>query len=103
MEIPSRIKRLVLLGRVEFTRQAARQILEDNLTEMEVLESIINAQLAWVKRSTSPRRRAPREKVFIITSFSLSGVLIYTKGVIRKVGDSETSYILISEKRAVAE
>jgi hypothetical protein len=36
----------------------------------------------------------------IIESFTYDGVLIYTKGVIRKQGQNEAFYIIVSAKRS---
>ena len=100
MDLLSRIKRLILADCYAFSRQALDQMDEDGLTELDVLESVTNAQFVRSKRSSSLSKRRARERVYIIESFSFSGVLIYTKGTIRKDGASEKFYFFISSKRS---
>jgi hypothetical protein len=97
----ARIKRLILLGRYRFTRKAELERLRDGLLQTDVLEAIINANgIKKVLRSSSPFRAGRREKVYIIEGFTFDGLLIYTKGVIRKEFGQETLYILVSAKRS---
>ena len=105
MGLPSsdlaKIKRLILLGRYRFTRKAELERLRDSLLQTAVLESIINAtSIKKILRSTSPFRASRREKVYVIEGFTFDGLLIYTKGVIRREFGQETLYILISAKRS---
>lgn len=74
----------------------------DGLIEEDVLESILNAQFVRTKKSSGHFRQSAKEQVYIIESFTYSGILIYTKGVIRKDGDSEKFYLLISSKKSIA-
>ena len=98
--ILKRIKRLIIQGRYIFTIKAAAEHVADGLSEEDVLESILNATFVRAKRSRSPRRREKQEKVYIIKSFTYDGVLVYTKGVMRKMEQQEVFYILISAKRS---
>lgn len=98
--ILKRIKRLIIQQKYIFTEKAAAERIADGLSEEDVLESILNATFVRSKRSRSPRRKGRREKVYIIESFTYDGILIYTKGVIRKVKREEVFYILISAKRS---
>lgn len=82
MDLLSRIKRLILADAYAFSRQALDQMDQDGITELDVLESVANAQFVRTKRSTSVMRRMDRERVCIIESFSFRGILIYTKGAI---------------------
>lgn len=96
------IKRLVAAGRYEFTLKADLECALDGLTREDVLESILSAQFLRMKVSRSPWRRGRRERLYIIDSFNFEGVPIYSKGVIRRISESESSfYIIISGKRSV--
>lgn len=95
-----KIKKLILRGNYEFRLSAEIQLANDRLTKEDALESILNADFIRKKTSTSKDRLKPKEKVYIIESFTYDGILLYTKGVIRKIKDRETFYIIISAKRA---
>jgi hypothetical protein len=98
----AKIKRLILLGRYRFTRKAELERLRDGLLQTDVLEAIINASgIKKILRSTSSLRSGRREKLYVIEGFTFDGLLIYTKGVIRKQFGQETLYILISAKKSV--
>ena len=74
----------------------------EGLTELDVVETILNAVAIYKKvRSTSPRRRRQREYLYIIQSTNLDGLPIYTKGKFVRKADIETYYFLISSKRAL--
>ena len=97
----AKIKRLILLGHYRFTRKAELERVRDSLLQTDVLEAIISATtIKKILRSTSPFRAARREKIYIIEGFTFDGLLIYTKGVIRREFGQETLYILISAKRS---
>ncbi len=97
----AKIKRLILLGRYRFTRKAELERLRDGLLHTDVLEAIISAsEIKKILRSRSPLKAGRREKLYIIEGFTFDGLLIYTKGVIRKDFGQETLYILISAKRS---
>jgi len=74
--------------------------LVDGLTQDDVLESILNAMFIRSKNSRSLWRKGHREKIYIVESFTYDGILIYSKGVIRKQGDQEILYILVSAKKS---
>lgn len=101
MDELSTIKRLIIQGRYAFTEKALTEMDRDHLTEELVVESILNAQFMKVKRSTSPYRKHKGERVCIIESFTYAGLLLYTKGVVRKESDGNKFYLLISSKRAL--
>lgn len=101
-ETLKRIKELVLVeDRVAFSKKARDEMAADHLTRDEVVSSIYNAKSVRSKRSKSPRRRSKKERVYIIEAPSFSGVLIYTKGTIRKDGaGKDIFYFMISSKRS---
>jgi hypothetical protein len=94
------IKRLIIKKHYAFTEKALVEMDRDSLSEEDILESILNAQFLHTKRSTSPFKQRKKEKVYIIESFTYSGLLIYTKGVIRGTGDNRKFYLLISSKKS---
>lgn len=95
------IKRLIISGKYVFTLKAESEMFADNLTETDVLESILNANgIKKIIRSTSPYSKK-REKLYVIESFTYDGVLVYTKGTIRKdESGQEVFYLLISSKES---
>ena len=95
-----RIKRAVLAGRYVFTEKARSEMESDRLTELDVAESILNAEtISKTIRSTSPRRQHPREWLRIIHSVNLTGLPIYSKGRLVSERGAEIHYVLISAKR----
>jgi hypothetical protein len=97
-----RIKRAVLAGQYAFSEKARLEMEADGLTELDVVESILNAVAIYKKvRSESPRRARAREYLYIIQSTNLTGVPIYTKGKLVKDTDQEHYYFLVSSKRAM--
>jgi hypothetical protein len=101
MDPLARIKRCVLLGQVRFTTKAAIERLADDLTELEVYESLVNASHIEKRlRSTSPFRRRAREYMYVIKAPTVAGLLVYTKGIIVVDGEVETYYLLVSAKSA---
>jgi hypothetical protein len=101
MDILARIKRLVLNGKVLFTRKAEAEIAADHLSEELVCEAIINApSISKTLRSRNPLS-GEREKLYIIKGLTFDGLLIYTKGKISKIADREIYYVLISSKKAI--
>ena len=97
-----KIKRLIIRGKYAFTIKALNEMDADGLIEEDVLESILNAQFVRKKKSSSRFRQSPKEQVYIIESFTYAGILICTKGVIRKDGDGEKLYFLISSKKSTS-
>ena len=95
-----RIKRAVLAGRYVFSEKARLEMEADRLTELDVAESILNAEtISKSIRSTSPLRRRPRERLHIIRSTNLTGLPIYSKGKLVSEAGTEVYYLLISAKR----
>jgi hypothetical protein len=102
MEILVRIKRLVVRGDVRFTEKARLELDADGLEPEDALEAILAAPaITKVLRSRSPRRRAPRETLYVIVGVSFTGIPVYTKGVIRHEGGHDVLYILVSSKRSI--
>jgi len=101
-DILVRIKRAVLAGSYAFSEKARIEMEADGLTELDVAESILSAvAVSKVLRSTSVQRKRAGERLYVIQSTNLSGLLIYTKGKLVVEAESETYYFLISSKKAV--
>jgi hypothetical protein len=97
-----RIKRALLAGHYAFSEKASLELEADGLTELDVVESIVNAVAIYKTiRSRSPYRREVREYLHIIQSTNLEGLMIYTKGKLVQEAGIETYYFLISSKKAV--
>ena len=76
-DILVRIKRAVLAGHYIFSDKARTEIKTDGLTELDVLESILNAVAIYKRiRSTSPYRTRKREHLYVIQSTNLAGLPI---------------------------
>lgn len=74
----------------------------DQLTELDVAESILNAVAIYKRvRSRSTLKRARREYLYVIQSTNLEGLAIYTKGKLVNEAGIETYYFLVSSKRAL--
>lgn len=99
MDILVTIKRLVFRRQIIWTSHADTQMVEDDLTREEIIESILSARHLRSKRSTSEGRVGRREKVHIIVGKTFAGVPVYTKGVIRRERESAAFYVVISAKR----
>ena len=97
-----KIKRAIMSGRYRFSDKAQMEMDDDDLNEMDIIESIINAVAIYKKiRSTSPYRKTSKEYLYIIQSTNLDGIFIYTKGKFTREADEEIYYFLISAKRAI--
>lgn len=97
-----RIKRAILAGHYAFSEKASIELEADGLTELDVVESIVNAVAIYKTiRSRSPYRQAAKEYLHIIQSTNLEGVMIYSKGKLIREAGIETYYFLISSKRAI--
>lgn len=102
-----RIKRAVLAGYYAFSEKARIEMEADGLTELDVAESILSAvavsavAVSKVLRSTSVQRKSSGERLYVIQSTNLSGLLIYTKGKLVVEAESETYYFLVSSKKAI--
>jgi hypothetical protein len=96
-----RIKRAVLAGNYAFSEKARTEMEADGLTELDVAESILSAvAVSKTIRSTSIRRRTSAERLYVIQSTNLNGLLIYTKGKLVAEAEVDTYYFLISSKKA---
>ena len=74
----------------------------DRITELDVVESILNAVAIYKTiRSRSPHRAHARERLHIIQSANLDGLAIYTKGKLVSEAGRDTYYFLVSSKRAL--
>ena len=97
-----RIKRAILAGHYAFSEKASLELEADGLTELDVVESIVNAVAIYKTiRSTSSFRQHIREYLHIIQSTNLEGLMIYTKGKLVQESGVETYYFLISSKKAL--
>ena len=102
MDVLIRIKRAVLAGRYAFSEKARLEMETDDLTELDVAESILNAVAIYKRlRSSSPSRNNRREYLYVIQSTNLDGLAIYTKGKLVQEAGIETYYFLVSSKRAL--
>lgn len=101
-EILIRIKRAVLAGRYAFSEKARTEMEIDGLTELDVVESLLNAVAIYkIIRSKSPYRRGKRENLYVIQSTNLDGLAIYSKGKLVKEQSQDFYYFLISSKKAM--
>ena len=104
MDVLIRIKRALLAGRYVFSEKARCEMETDDLTEVDIAESILNADSIYKRvRSTSPSRKRRREYLYVIQSTNLDGLLIYTKGKLVEAAGVETYYFLVSSKEAQIE
>lgn len=101
-DILNRIKRAILTGDYAFSEKARIEMEADQITELDVAESILNAVAIYKTiRSVSPHRRRAREWLHIIQSTNLNGLAIYSKGKLVSDAGQDTYYFLISSKRAL--
>jgi len=97
-----RIKRAVLAGHYAFSEKASLELEADGLSELDVVESIVNAVAIYKTiRSKSSFREQAREYLHIIQSTNLEGLMIYSKGKLVRESGVETYYFLISSKKAL--
>lgn len=98
MDILSRIKRLAIARKIVMTRKAEEEMNLDELTEDEVIESIVNApRIEKTLRSSAAGRP---ERLYVLKGKTFGNLLVYTKGKIVRDAGEEMFYILISSKRA---
>lgn len=101
MNVLTRIKRAVLARRYVFSEKARIEMETDDLTELDIVESILNADAIYKRlRSISPSRQGRREYLYVIQSTNLDGLMIYTKGKLVEAAGVETYYFLVSAKEA---
>jgi len=97
-----RIKRAVLSGRYVFSEKARIEMEADGITELDVVESIINAVAIYKRiRSRSSLRKQAREYLYVIQGTNLDGLVIYSKGKLVHEAAAETYYFLVSSKKAL--
>ena len=73
----------------------------DGLTDVDVLESIMNAESIFKRlRSTSLLRTKRREYLYVIQGTNLNGLAIYSKGKLVRMKDGLDTYFLVSSKRS---
>lgn len=102
MDVLIRIKRAVLAGQYAFSEKARIEMETDDLTELDVAESILNAVAIYKRlRSSSASRSKRREYLYVIQSTNLDGLAIYTKGKLVQEAGIETYYFLVSSKRGL--
>jgi hypothetical protein len=88
-----------LARRYVFGEKARNEMETDALTEVDIAESILNADAIYKRvRSTSPSRKRRREYLYIIQSPNLHGLVIYTKGKLVEAAGVETYYFVSSKK-----
>lgn len=101
-DVLKRIKRVILTGNYVFSEKARIEMKTDSLTELDVVESILNAVAIYKTiRSRSNFRVLRREYLYVIQSTNLDGLIIDTKGKLVQEAEVETYYFLISSKRAL--
>jgi adenylylsulfate kinase-like enzyme len=99
-DILKRIKRAILTGDYAFSEKARIEMEADQITALDVAESILNAVAIYkTVRSVSPHQGHRREMLHIIQSANLNGLAIYTKGKLVADAGHDTYYFLISSKR----
>lgn len=97
-----RIKLALFAGRYAFSEKARLEMEIDQITELDVVESILNAVVIDKRlRSHSPLRPNRREYLYVIKSANFEGLEIYTKGKLVQETGVETYYFLVSSKRAL--
>ena len=102
MDTLVRIKRAVIAGHYVFGDKAEAEMDRDDLTEVDVVESILTATaIHKTVRSRSRFRRRAREKLYVIVSTNLTGTLIYSKGKLVSEEGLDTYYFLVSGKKAL--
>ena len=91
-----------MAGNYAFSEKARIEMEADSLTELDVAESILTSvAISKVLRSTSIRRTRSGERLYVIQSTNLNGLLIYTKGKLVSEVEVDTYYFLISSKQAL--
>ena len=101
-DILKRIKRAILTGDYAFSEKARIEMEADEITELDVAESILNAVAIYKTiRSVSHNRGGRREMLHIIQSTNLNGLAIYSKGKLVSDAGQDTYYFLISSKKAL--
>jgi hypothetical protein len=101
MDILARIKRALIEGHCKFSRKALDEMEAEDLSERDVIESILSAvAIHKTIRSRSPLRVRSGERLYVIISTNLSGLPLYTKGKLIREAGHGVFYVLISSKKA---
>lgn len=95
------IKRTCQSGSVIFTVKAETEMVRDDLTRGDVIESILNADRIDKRLRSANPRTGEYEKLYVIRSETWDGIEIYTKGKLTHDKDGDRFYILISSKRSL--
>lgn len=99
-DILTQIKRAILEGNFIFSKKALMEMEISHLTELDVVESIVNAVAIYKKiRSRSPFREKRKEYLYIIQSTNFDGLFIYTKGKLVRQDGVDIYYFFISSKK----
>jgi hypothetical protein len=97
-----RIKRCCLLGRIVFTEKAEDEHLADALSRDDVIEAVVNAPAIYkTLRARSPRRGIRYESLYVVLGITHEGILVYTKGALRRHAGEEHFYVFVSAKKSV--
>ena len=100
-DVLKRIKQACLSGSYAFSEKARLEMESDDLTESDVIESIVEAgMIRKTLRSTSLLRWALRERLYVIVHRNFAGTCVYSKGKLVRDEADEVYYFLISSKRA---
>lgn len=101
-QVLKRMWRCVITGHVRFTFKAELEMLGDDLSRTDVLESVMNARaISKVVRSRRAARKGGGEHLYVIQGLTYDNILVYTKGKLQRESGEEVYYILISSKRSV--
>lgn len=85
-----------------FTAKADAERVTSGLARHHVIEAIVNSPAVYkTLRSRSSNRSAAGEKLYVILGFTHDGLLVYTKGALRRYAGEEFFYVLVSAKRSL--
>jgi hypothetical protein len=97
-----RIKWCCLNERLVFTAKADVERVAGGLARGDVIEAIVNAPAIYkTLRSRSSHRGSRAERLYVIVGFSHDGLLVYTKGALRRFEGEDFFYLLVSAKRSI--
>ena len=97
-----RIKRCCLIGRVVFTEKAEAEHIADGLGRDDIVEAVVNAPAIYkTLRSRSLRSKVRRETLYVIVGLTHEGILVYTKGALRRHAGQDQFYVFVSAKRSI--
>ena len=97
-----RIKWCCLANRVVFTDKAIDERIASGLSEVDVIEAVVNAPAIYkILRSRSQRRAIRAERLYVIVGITHEGIVVYTKGALRREQGEDRFYVFVSAKRAI--